>query len=154
MSFMKKWRGQLEKIDTKLAQSGPRKTEPTADSINIDELLPKFMENMRREREESVNESPTTSDSSHKNEMELLAMLKTGTDPNEPGSPFSTYSAYNKFFGIPQPSEPVIYEENEDDEQNEYEIKASFVKIELERRNLSFKLVNFFKIIKWQLLTI
>lgn len=103
--FIKKWKKNLVDLDAKLSESrsGSRR-EVTADSINIDELMPKFIENMRRHHEqvepEADLEANTSTGQPSSIEVGLLAKLKTGTDPNDMNNPFCTYSAYNEFFGI------------------------------------------------------
>lgn len=54
--MLKKWKKSLVELDSKLSESGARqsrKKEMTTDSIDIDALMPKFIENIRRENEQN-----------------------------------------------------------------------------------------------------
>lgn len=144
MFLVRKWRKNLVELDARLEESNPaRKREVTSDSINIDELLPKFIENMRRQNEQvecieeedekveqekeeeaevlQMDHVKVSSSNQSRNEIEMLAKLNTGIDPNN--NPFCTYSAYNAFFGIkpPQSIPDDQQDEQKDASEDEYD---------------------------------
>lgn len=161
---MKKWRKNLVELDARLAETSPgAKREATTDSINIDELLPKFMANMRQpnqeeleaideQLEESAGELTNQPKKQEKkqqqrNEIELLAKLKTGTDPNDKLNPFCTYSAYNEFFGFQpaqQSNNQTIPEEDDENKQDDDHLSEEYFIIILRFLSLLFICIYFF----------
>ena len=85
MFFLKSFRKTAaEKIENSLT---PKKTgnELTSDDLDLTELVPKFIENMRPRKESEL----------YRFDMEMLEQQEKPEI-----IPFSTYTNYNQFFGI------------------------------------------------------
>lgn len=104
MKFFKKWKKNLAEVNTKLEKSlKPTQAgnEMTTDDLDLTELMPKFIENMRPRKESEL----------YRTDMEMLEeqLNKGGRNP------FCTYSRYNEFFGIKMENANIPEEMSEDE---------------------------------------